>query len=1002
VPTLRTLGSVFVVADSGEVLGGAAAQRRTLALLTVLAIAGEGGLSRDKIVGLLWPEADPERARHSLTQALYAARRALQADDLFTVSADIRLNRRRLICDVNELEAALDAGELEEAVARYTGPFLDGFFLSGSPEFEQWVSLQRGRLEARVAEALEHLAERAEAARDYRRAAEWRSRISVLRPLDAANVVRLMTALVESGDRAGALQHARVHELMLKEQLDLEPDLAVRELAKKLRDPSSPVPAPAEDPRSEPGQALTTGLAADKSTADTPNSHDVSELLPQSSSPVESSALSPTRRSLASWVMEKRSPALRLTAVLMLLVVLIGAALTIIRGRGSRSVVAQPQLRQQVVVAPFRVAGAASSLVYLRDGIVELLSTRLADDTAARAVDAGAVLGAWENAGFTTAAAVPRDSVVKLAAKLGAERVVIGSVVGSPSHMILRASVVAVPSAEVQGEAMVEGPADSISALIDGLAAKLLVSQAGEDERLATYTTASLPALRAYLAGQAAFRKDDYDIAMRRYQAAIERDPTFALAALHLAIAADRLNDDEQRSRGISLAWTSRDALSERDLAMLTAFGGPKYPMPSFAPEQLTAWRRLVDMAPNDAESWFTLGSRLFHDGALVAVGEADARAFASLERVRLIDPDHVPASLLLLHLVTAKRDSTWPNQLVDDSALAGPLHPFGPFLRWRLALARSDTAQLQRVRNSLRRLDPSNLRAIAMASQFDGTGVLDGAKALKILEDRATRRTDRLDVLLAQHSMMVQQGRPRAASELGVRLPAIQLRSHAHLRLRMLDRLYAEGDSATAVSAARELGTVMSGRLAGGAFTSDTRLADLCVLSQWRLSQGDTTGVAMAIEDLRRAGLTTRQLLPLSAAPAACGELLDGWLAVLTRRGDAFLRVERLDSLALTSQTAGDAIAYAPILIARLYERIGQPRQALQAIRKRVYMSGWPRYLATAWRVEGRLAELVGDHAEAQQAYKRYLAFRRSPEDKVIPEVENVRRLLAALLTRH
>ena len=154
------------------------------------------------------PETDSERARHSLTQALYSARRALEANDLFTVNADVRLNRQRLVCDVNELEVALDFGDLERAVALYTGPFLDGFFLPGSPEFEQWSSLQRGRLEARVIEALERLAQTAETEGDHRRAAEWRKRISTIRPLDSGNTVKLMTALVESGDRAGALQHA--------------------------------------------------------------------------------------------------------------------------------------------------------------------------------------------------------------------------------------------------------------------------------------------------------------------------------------------------------------------------------------------------------------------------------------------------------------------------------------------------------------------------------------------------------------------------------------------------------------------------------------------------------------------------------------------------------------------------------------------------------------------------------------------------------------------------
>jgi hypothetical protein len=170
-------------------------------------------------------------------------------------------------------------------------------------------------------------------------------------------------------------------------------------------------------------------------------------------------------------------------------------------------------------------------------------------------------------------------------------------------------------------------------------------------------------------------------------------------------------------------------------------------------------------------------------------------------------------------------------------------------------------------------------------------------------------------------------------------------------------------------------------------------------VLSQWRISRGDTTGVATAIDVLRRAGATIRQLPPVGPVPAACAELLDGSLATLMGRGDALTRLERLDSLALTSQTAGDAIAYAPILTARLYERLGQPRRALQAIRKRSYLSSWPRYLVTTWREEGRLAQLVGDHAGAREAYESYLAFRTSPEEDVVPQVKEVRRLLATLL---
>ena len=120
--TLRTLGGVYIADEQGQPLTGAASQRRLLALLVVLAFAGERGLSRDKLIALLWPEAGEERARHSLTQALYAARRALDAEDLFEGRGDLRLNRERLRSDVREFEEALEAGDDERAAAAYSRP----------------------------------------------------------------------------------------------------------------------------------------------------------------------------------------------------------------------------------------------------------------------------------------------------------------------------------------------------------------------------------------------------------------------------------------------------------------------------------------------------------------------------------------------------------------------------------------------------------------------------------------------------------------------------------------------------------------------------------------------------------------------------------------------------------------------------------------------------------------------------------------------------------------
>jgi tetratricopeptide (TPR) repeat protein len=284
---------------------------------------------------------------------------------------------------------------------------------------------------------------------------------------------------------------------------------------------------------------------------------------------------------------------------------LVVAAVFLRRDRPAASAaLAAPSLEQKVVVAPFRVAGASSALAYLREGLVELLSTRLADDSSARSVDAGTVIAAWRAAGLASPSDVPRGTLVRLAEGLGAERVVIGNIVGTTSRVVLTAAVVDVASRQATGEATVEGAADSISALVDRLAAKLLILGAGEDESLADQTSESLSALRAFLDGQAAFRRGSYSVALRRYEEALRVDSTFALAAVQLARTADRLYLVGHRARALAFAWQGRGALDERARALLVALAGPSYPAPSSAEEQIAAWERLIDLTPDRAESW--------------------------------------------------------------------------------------------------------------------------------------------------------------------------------------------------------------------------------------------------------------------------------------------------------------------------------------------------------------------------------------------------------------
>jgi Tol biopolymer transport system component/DNA-binding SARP family transcriptional activator len=241
---IKTLGGLCVY-DGDQLVAGAAAQPRRLAILALLAAAGERGVTRDKLVAYFWPDADEERARRGLTQAVYALRRDLGSDEAIVGIKDLRLNPEIVSSDRREFDAALAGGHLERAAELYAGPFLDGFHLPAVPEFERWVDDERMRLAHQYADALEKLAHAAAARGDDRAAAGWWRRLAAHDPLNAPVAVSLMQALAAAGDRSGAIQHARVYEVLIEQELDLPPDRKVKELAERLRQESAVPPTPA-------------------------------------------------------------------------------------------------------------------------------------------------------------------------------------------------------------------------------------------------------------------------------------------------------------------------------------------------------------------------------------------------------------------------------------------------------------------------------------------------------------------------------------------------------------------------------------------------------------------------------------------------------------------------------------------------------------------------------------------------------------------------------------
>src|SRR5438552_211130 len=216
----------------------AAQQKRPLGLLAILGLGGKPGLSRDRIEAYLWPESSGARAQHALDQTVYAIRHALRSDFILSTGRELRLDPDLVRVDVWEFEEAICAGQWTAAVRHYKGPLLDGFHFADSHELESWIDKNRTRLRLEYQNAIEFLANLAAEASDHSQAVMWLRRLANSDPLSAGATKKLMLALAAAGDRAGAVQYARVYQELVRQELEMEPDAEIEDLAASLSRPA--------------------------------------------------------------------------------------------------------------------------------------------------------------------------------------------------------------------------------------------------------------------------------------------------------------------------------------------------------------------------------------------------------------------------------------------------------------------------------------------------------------------------------------------------------------------------------------------------------------------------------------------------------------------------------------------------------------------------------------------------------------------------------------------
>lgn len=238
---LTLLGSVCLTGPDGPSLRRASQQRR-IALLAMLASSPVGSVSRDRLLGILWPERDERTARHLLADSLYVLRQTLGDDAIISTGEALRLSPDVVWSDVAEFRQALGDERWADALALYHGDFLDGFLVRNACDFDQWAVAERARLHDLALRAALSLADSLEKSGQTAGAAVAAERALELAPCDEAvfrRVVRLLIA-AENRTRAEALACCFLERLAT--EIGVSPSAETRRLVADVRSARSSEP----------------------------------------------------------------------------------------------------------------------------------------------------------------------------------------------------------------------------------------------------------------------------------------------------------------------------------------------------------------------------------------------------------------------------------------------------------------------------------------------------------------------------------------------------------------------------------------------------------------------------------------------------------------------------------------------------------------------------------------------------------------------------------------
>jgi len=219
---------------------------KAFALISLLILNENRYLSREKIIGYLWPDSNDDAARYNLRYNLWLIKKSIPPDgdgnaflyvdkeccavnQAYSYSSDI-LDTMNFTPSTNDsIDTLLRLKEL------FQGDFLEGYYFNKCEEFNELIIFERINFVRRKVKILKRLAELYEGEKKHDVCIETLQEILEIEPYDERLVAKILDIYMLCGTRATAITYYNKFSNELAGNLGIAPSAELREKYNQLR-----------------------------------------------------------------------------------------------------------------------------------------------------------------------------------------------------------------------------------------------------------------------------------------------------------------------------------------------------------------------------------------------------------------------------------------------------------------------------------------------------------------------------------------------------------------------------------------------------------------------------------------------------------------------------------------------------------------------------------------------------------------------------------------------